>query len=149
MLLDSMITLRAPSSRLRSMGIASASLPCSVRTQNTRAAPATKKRDVSDSPVRSRSSVIAHEWSPVAQSQASPLAEQIPWPHHAAGKGAPRLEHRGIHNADLGLQSCKHGLGSPVEGDLVVHSLLVNLVQQLIARRHSFVSKSAQEKGSR
>src|SRR3984957_13990773 len=61
--------------------MASASLPCSVRTHNDRAAPATRNLDVSDLPERSRSSEIAHEWSPVAQSQGSPLAEQMPCPY--------------------------------------------------------------------
>src|SRR5208337_280872 len=46
-----------------------------------RAAPETRKREVSLSPLRSRSSVSAQEWSSVAQSQSSPLAEQMPWPY--------------------------------------------------------------------
>src|SRR5215472_12975101 len=61
--------------------MASASLPCSVRIQNTRFAPAARNRDVSDSPDLLCSSEIAQAWSPLAQSQASPLAEQIPWPY--------------------------------------------------------------------
>jgi hypothetical protein len=58
-LLDSTITLRERSSRFRKAGMASASLPCSVRTHNARAAPASKKREVSESPPRSFSSEIA------------------------------------------------------------------------------------------
>src|SRR5262252_921767 len=81
MLFDSMITLRARWRRARRVGMASASLPCCVRAQNTRAAPATRKRDVSESPDRLSSSVTAQEWSPVAQSHGSPLAEQMPWPY--------------------------------------------------------------------
>src|SRR5579871_1504351 len=80
-LFDSMMVLAAFSRRWRKVGIASARRPCSVLTQKTRLAPACKKREVSESPERSCSSVIAQEWSPVAQSQASPLAEQIPWPY--------------------------------------------------------------------
>src|SRR5208337_3071731 len=43
--------------------------------------PATRKRDESLSPLRSRSSVTAQEWSAVAQSQSSPSAEQMPCPY--------------------------------------------------------------------
>src|SRR5579863_7767241 len=80
-LFDSMITLRAPSKRRRNVGIASARRPCSVRTHHACTAPATRNREVSDLPDRSRSSEIAQEWSAVAQSQASPLAEQMPCPY--------------------------------------------------------------------
>ena len=80
-LLDSIITLRASSRRWRNAGIASASRPCSVLTHRARSAPATRKREVSDSPDGSRSSEIAHEWSSVEQSQGSPLAEQTPCPY--------------------------------------------------------------------
>ncbi len=59
-LFDSKITLPESSIRRRSAGIASANLPCSVRTHSARAAPASRNRDVSDSPVRSFSSEIAH-----------------------------------------------------------------------------------------
>src|ERR1035437_1494371 len=75
-----MITLRAPSSRRRRAGIASARRPCSVRAHKACTAPATRNREVSDAPDRSRSSEIAQEWSAVAQSQASPFAEQMPCP---------------------------------------------------------------------
>src|ERR1043165_5688439 len=61
MLFDSMITFRVCSSFLRKVGRASARRPCSVRTQNTGAAPADKNREVSDSPERSCSSEIAQE----------------------------------------------------------------------------------------
>src|SRR5579864_4360732 len=99
MLFDSMITFRACSSFLRRVGRASARRPCSVRTQKTGAAPADRNREVSELPERSCSSEIAQEWSAVAQSQASPFAEQIPWPycvilmavHWNSGKAEIRL----------------------------------------------------------
>src|SRR5215471_1943450 len=82
MLLDSMITFSAPPMRRWMSGIASPSLPCCVRTQMDRVAPATRKRDVSLSPVVSFSSLIALKWSSmVAQSQGLPSAEQMPWPN--------------------------------------------------------------------
>src|SRR5579864_281784 len=81
-LLDSIITFSAPAI-LRSMsGMASPRRPCRVRTQSDRFAPATRKRDVSLSPLRSFSSLKARKWSsPVSQSQGLPSAEQIPWPN--------------------------------------------------------------------
>src|SRR5262249_39138095 len=75
-----MITFLALAMRSRKVGIASASLPCSVLTQSARDAPATRKREVSDSPARSRSPEIAQEWFEGEQSQAPRLAEQIPCP---------------------------------------------------------------------
>src|SRR5579859_6167722 len=82
MLFDSMITFSAPAT-LRSMSVmASESLPCRVRTHSERTAPATRNRDVSVSPLRSRSSLMARKWSsPVSQSQGFPSAEQIPCPN--------------------------------------------------------------------
>src|SRR4029077_17546837 len=80
-LLDSTITLPASPIRCRNVGIASANLPCSVLTHSARRAPATRNLEVSDSPDRSRSSEIAQEWSPVAQSHAAPLAEHTPCPY--------------------------------------------------------------------
>src|SRR2546422_6366192 len=53
------MTLAAPETFRRSVGIASARRPIWVRTQNTCAAPAAKKREVSDFPERSFSSEIA------------------------------------------------------------------------------------------
>src|SRR5271157_5765089 len=61
--------------------MASANIPWRVRSQSERAAPETRKREVSLPPLRSRSSVSAQEWLSVAQSQSSPLAEQMPWPY--------------------------------------------------------------------
>src|SRR5579871_1163575 len=58
-LFDSTITLRASSILRRKVGIASASLPCSVRTHKARLAPATRNREESDCPLRSLSSEIA------------------------------------------------------------------------------------------
>src|SRR6266568_6693238 len=80
-LFDSKIAFSDSRSLRRIVGIASASRPCSVRTHHARVAPATRKREVSDSPDRSFSSEIAHELSAAAQSQASPLREQMPWPY--------------------------------------------------------------------
>src|SRR5258706_4042915 len=65
----------------RSSGIASASRPCLVRTHSERCAPARRKRDVSDAPLRSRSPVMPRPCSASAQPQASPLMEQTPWPY--------------------------------------------------------------------
>src|ERR1700758_1030946 len=62
-------------------GIASASMPCRVRTHSERRAPETRKREESLSPPRSRSSVIAQLESSQAQSQALPSAEQMPCPY--------------------------------------------------------------------
>src|ERR1700732_1545192 len=81
MLFDSRITFFDSANRRRIVGTASASLPCSVRTHHTRAAPDAKKRDVSDFPDRSFSSEIAQVWSSVAQWHASPFIEQTPWPY--------------------------------------------------------------------
>lgn len=61
MLFDSKITFSASAMRRRMVGMASARRPCSVRTHHDRTAPATRKRDVSDSPERSFSSEIAQE----------------------------------------------------------------------------------------
>src|SRR5882724_3334417 len=76
-----MIAFCVPARTWRTRGIASARRPCSVRTHHACSAPATRKRDVSDSPSRFLSSETAHAWSAVAQSQASPLAEQMPCPY--------------------------------------------------------------------
>src|SRR5271165_6405374 len=65
----------------RSCGMASANIPWRVLTHSERAAPATRKRELSLSPLRSRSSVMAQEWSSVAQSQGAPSAEQMPCPY--------------------------------------------------------------------
>src|SRR6266853_2430465 len=77
-----MITFSAPAI-LRSMsGMASPRRPWRVRTHRDRLAPATRKRDVSLSPLRSFSSLRARKWSsPVSQSQGLPSAEQMPWPN--------------------------------------------------------------------
>jgi len=81
-LLDSMITFSAPAILRSISGIASPNLPCRVRTQSDRFAPATRKRDVSLSPLKSFSSLRARKWSsPVSQSQGFPSAEQMPWPN--------------------------------------------------------------------
>src|SRR6266849_6746798 len=61
--------------------MASARRPCSVRTHHARAAPATRKRDVSDVPERSCSSDIAQVWSSVAQWHGSPSLEHTPCPY--------------------------------------------------------------------
>ena len=76
-----MMTFSAPASAFRSAGIAAASSPCRVRTHNERTAPATRKRELSLSPERSRSSRIAQEWSAVAHAHGLPSAEQMPWPY--------------------------------------------------------------------
>src|SRR6185437_9549860 len=82
MLLDSMITFSAPAILRWMSGMASLRRPWRVRTQMERSAPATRKREVSVSPERSRSSLRARKWSsPVSQSQGLPSAEQIPWPN--------------------------------------------------------------------
>src|ERR1044071_71174 len=81
-LFDSMITFSAPAI-LRSMsGMASPKRPWRVRTHRERRAPATRKREVSLSPLRSRSSLRARKWSsPVSQSHGLPSAEQMPCPN--------------------------------------------------------------------
>src|SRR4029077_12371670 len=77
-----MITFSAPAILRSISGMASPSRPCRVRTHNDRLAPATRKRDVSLSPLRSFSSLRARKWSsPVSQSQGLPSAEQMPWPN--------------------------------------------------------------------
>src|SRR5262249_34801868 len=81
MLFDSMITLSAPAIFLRMSGMAAASIPCRVLTQMECLAPATRKREVSLSPLRSCSSVMARVWSSVAQWQGLPSAEQMPCPY--------------------------------------------------------------------
>src|SRR5271156_6598925 len=81
MLFDSRITLPDSDSLRRITGMASASLPCSVRTHQARSAPAARNREVSESPARSFSSEIAQVWSSVAQWQDSPFCEQMPWPY--------------------------------------------------------------------
>src|ERR1700677_2798670 len=81
MLLDSTIAFCVLARILRMRGMASARWPCWVRTHQELSAPATRNREVSDSPERSFSSDTAKEWSAVAQSQASPLAEQTPCPY--------------------------------------------------------------------
>src|SRR5215468_5485659 len=62
-------------------GMACPSIPCRVLTQTDWRAPATRNRDVSLSPLRSCSSVIARVWSSVAQWHGLPSAEQMPWPY--------------------------------------------------------------------
>ena len=81
-LFDSMITFSAPAILRSISGMASPNRPCRVRTQSDRLAPATRKREVSLSPLRSFSSLRARKWSsPVSQSQGLPSAEQMPWPN--------------------------------------------------------------------
>src|SRR5437870_6740051 len=81
MLLDSTITFSDSAILRRIVGIASARRPCWLLTHHTSAAPATKNRDVSDSPDRSCSSEIDQLWSSVAQSHNSPLREHTPCPY--------------------------------------------------------------------
>src|SRR5437660_12016230 len=79
-LFDSKIAFSDSRSLRRIVGIASASRPCSVRTHHARVAPATRKRELSDSPDLSVSAEIAQEWSATAQSQAWPELVTISWP---------------------------------------------------------------------
>src|SRR5580692_4851644 len=90
MLFDSKITFSDSASLRRMVGMASARRPCSVRTHQARAAPATRKREVSESPERFFSSEIAQLWSSVAQWQDSPLSEQTPWPYCVIFKAVQR-----------------------------------------------------------
>src|SRR5207253_10580822 len=80
-LFDSKIAFSDSRSLRRIVGIASASRPCSVLTHHARFAPATRKRELSESPDLSFSSEIAQEWSATAQSQASPEREQTLRPY--------------------------------------------------------------------
>src|SRR5438067_4769336 len=61
--------------------MASSKGPCLVRTQRARIAPATRNREVSLLPERSRSSLMASVCSSTAHPQLFPLTEQIPCPN--------------------------------------------------------------------
>ena len=78
-----MMTLPAFANSSRRAGIASASIPCLVRAHKTRFAPASRNRDVSLPPLRSRSSSTdqACSLSFSAQSQGSVVTEQTPCPN--------------------------------------------------------------------
>ena len=62
--------------------------------------------------------------------------------NHAAGETRPRLEDSRVDPAQLGLQSCKHGLRSPEVRRLVVGGQLPHLAQEFLARRHLHASSS-------
>src|SRR5579864_6325770 len=81
MLFDSRMAFSDSARRRAIVGMASAKRPCSVRTQNERFAPAVRKRELSDLPLRSLSSEIAQVWSAVAQWQGLPFSEHRPWPN--------------------------------------------------------------------
>src|SRR5579864_9227994 len=81
MLFDSRMAFSDSASRRAIVGTASAKRPCSVRTQKERFAPATRKRELSDFPLRSFSSEMAQVWSEVAQWQGLPFSEHRPWPN--------------------------------------------------------------------
>ena len=81
-LFDSITEFSARSSSFRSRGIASASCPCRVLTQNDRSAPAARYLPESvPSSAPARSSLIAIVWFAVSQSQGSPFAEHTPCPN--------------------------------------------------------------------
>ena len=61
---------------------------------------------------------------------------------HASGEACPCFEYTLVDPAQLGLQSCKHGLRSPEVRRLVVGGQLPHLAQEFLARRHLHASSS-------